>query len=159
LSKEDEEYVHERIREVWQPAPAPALPEHICLQFWKSSYRGMCTAQFSDDGISLERRRGRRTRNRFLYGWLDVRQVLILRPSHEHRGFRSLEISFADGEMIQLKAGQERGVWTGPDPDTVARYVQAHVSSDRLMIRASIGPAHSLEEARYRIGAAERDAQ
>jgi hypothetical protein len=156
LSKEDQEYVHRRIREVWRPAAAPALPGSLWVRFGNWS-RGRCRAEFSDEGICLERRR---TRNRFLYGWADVREVLIRRTSHEHRGFRSLEIAFADGERIQL--GVENNLkrqWSGPDPETVAGYVQAHVDADRIVSRANIGPARSLEEAHYRIDMANRDAQ
>src|SRR5262249_58618145 len=104
LSKEDEEYVRGRIREVWQPAPEPALPPTVFVRFWKSPH-GKCTAEFSDDGICLERPR---TKNRFLYEWVDVTEVLIRRTSHEHRGFRSLEMAFADGERIEL--GVEKNV-------------------------------------------------
>src|SRR5262249_41135218 len=88
-----------------------------------------------------------------------VREVLIRRTSHEHRGFRSLEMAFADGERIEL--GVEKNVkrhWTGPAPEIVAGYVQTRVSADRIVMRANVGPARSIEEARYRIGKVEREA-
>jgi hypothetical protein len=153
LSQEDQEYVHQRIAEVWRPAPAPALPLDVCVRFWNIKYQTKSTAKFSDEGISLEHKR---TRNRVLYKWADVRQVTILRTNHEHLDFKFLQIEFADGERIRLHRNGKRE-WTGPEAETVVGYVQAHVSPDRITIRASIGPTRSIDEAGHRIGIADRE--
>jgi hypothetical protein len=155
LDEKDQKLVHERIREVWVHASL-TLPRSISVQFWKI-YKDKWLAEFSEDGIFQERQS---THEYLCRQWSEVTRVRVVRTTHDHHDFCSLEIEFADGAPIRLTTSDGKpNLWTGPAPQTVLAYVEAHVNSERIAPRALRGPAQSVAEADYRIGVEERCAK
>jgi hypothetical protein len=147
LQRDDRESVLKLIRLHWKPPAPPKLPDNIAITL---PFRRR--AHLSPEGLRICKSKRDPCQ---AYSWAEIQRLEVERLDHARRDFVSLDISLPD-KTLRLLIQKGAPNWNGVDAETLLRYVQEYVPSDRQKIRALNGAPLNMDEANSRLAELER---